>query len=165
MKKSRKLISLLVFVITMGVLISVCVIVDRILLKTDCSDPMAVNQAFAAALINNNAEQARSFTAPEQWDRIDAWISEHEVFDCSFSWNTSLDPDNNEIRVICAPGSSSWDKTSLVHCNYGLHSVCANGIYRFWISDIQMIKTEQGWQVTDWGEIGERIDGENTKCD
>lgn len=162
MKKNQKLTGLLL-VVVVGILVLVYVLVDQTSSKMNRYDATSVAFSFATALRENNAAGAKSLTDLEQWHRIEDWMFERKQFECVFSWRLSFDPDNNEVFLVCSPTFPS--PAQEITCGYGYMTVCANGRYRVSISELQMVETEQGWQVINWGKICESIDGDIIRCE
>jgi hypothetical protein len=161
MKKIQKITRLLLLIVVIGALVLAFILIDWKSSELDRDDATAVVFAFAAALRNNDVEGAKLLSDSGQWHRIENWMLEGEPFECIFSWSFSLDPDNNEAFLVCSPALSSSAKET--NCGYGYKTICTNGRYRFSITELQLIQTDQGWQVINWSKISESIDGEKIR--
>jgi hypothetical protein len=120
----------------------------ELIVKQSSGDGLSLLQVrgeFLESLMENDVRIAKALTVPEQWGRIDTWMVEHEAFNCPFS----LDIEN--MMMECVNG----------YCRYS----CGDEGYNIRIEDLRLQKTEEGWQVADWGEICEsRGWGKLPKC-
>jgi hypothetical protein len=108
----------------------------------------------------NDAEMAKSLTAPELWDGIDMWISEHDALQGPIF---SMDPDDNRVFEDCVP----WYHEGVIasRCNYSLSSAYKGRAYHFTAKRVVLWKTEEErYQVVAWDEICESWEGEQPKC-
>ncbi len=109
------------------------------------SHDFEVRGIFIESLVENDVRVAKSLTAPELWKRIDTWMVEHRAFNCPFS----LDFESEMMEF------------SGGHHRYS----CGDEGYEIQIEDLHFQQTEEGWQVTGWGEICESREwGKLTKC-
>jgi len=86
----------------------------------DRDDYDAVASAFISSLMENNARTAKALTRPEQWDRIDTWMAEHQAFRCPFSL------DLEDWALLFKDSYTVGDQTA--HFNY-YHYQCAGEGY------------------------------------
>jgi hypothetical protein len=116
--------------------------------RSDCDD---VLESFAESMRRNKMEAAKSFTSPEQWNRVAAWMAGREGIDCSFSLD-SFEPDHNQwwwVRSQCV------DHQDMVCGNFGFMCSYNQGIYYLSIENVVLQKSEEKCKVVKWDKICE----------
>jgi hypothetical protein len=140
----------------------VCVALGLLTILTGCADPetfekhdfSSVGFAFARALVNGDAEKARSLTSPELHPRLDNWLVRRPKFECPFSW----DFDDN---LLTGAGSGSEESGS---ADFSLWYYCGN--YSLTVDDIKLEFSGESWIIKDWSELCEWAGGGSDEvCD
>lgn len=118
---------------------------------------------FISAMKKNNGELAKSVVSPENFPRIDKWMSEHEVFVYSPIWIfTNSDP----FEYVIGGGSGSCVLKENV-CSWGESQeyYCYDKIlYRIEFDEIISKKFGSKWLIVDWSEITEVRHDPTTYC-
>jgi hypothetical protein len=137
--------------VILAIAAAVCVVSMHVN-RNACSE---VGVAFAWALMQDRIPRARSFSSPEQWDRIDAWVTQHDPFRICLSG--SLDPDETQALWTCDPRPYPDDSPEDWNCDYTFTCVSdsGNGTRGFAVDDIILQQTENGCRVSDWGGVRE----------
>lgn len=127
---------------------ALCTFVASLAGKTvDRNSAGQVAATFVKALTQNNVELARSLVALEQLPRIDEWMSQHTPYTCPVKF---LDLEGETMFVV---GIFLKDKNV---DNWGYVYVCAATGYRFELQNIDLKKTENGYQIIEWSEMCEK---------
>ncbi len=107
------------------------------------NDSGAVAEAFVKALVRNDAGLARSLVTPEQLPRLDEWLAQHTAFSCR------IDPFDIESEMTSGAGAYR-DKENID--NWGYTYTCSDTGYYFEMHSIDLLKANNGYQITDWSE-------------
>jgi hypothetical protein len=109
----------------------------------------------------NKMEVAKSFTSPEQWNRVAAWMDGREGIDCSLSLD-SFEPDHNQWWWGLAP---CVDQQDMMCSDFGFMCSHDGGIYHFSITNVVLQKDSERCMVVGWDKICEtRDEDEGTSC-
>lgn len=98
---------------------------------------------FGTALVENNAEVAKSHATAQLWERIDTWSLERTPFYCP----ASTDIDNHGITVEC---DLCGDQSEPLQC-CRFYYTC--GVYRLSVRDIVLREEQFGYRIVDWEAI------------
>jgi len=127
--------------ICFGVMLLGAVILKAI--QPDRHNARDVSSKFGIALVENNAEVAKSYTIATLWKRIDAWSLERTPFNCP----ASTDIDNYGITVEC---DFCGDQSEPLQC-CRFYYIC--GEYRLSVRDIVLKEEQFGYRIVDWEAI------------
>lgn len=112
------------------------------------NDAGAVASAFVKYMATNNAKAAKDTVSPEQWSKIDAWMSVHQALHCSSrEWETGAGGVGGYNEE-----SDTWTWQISYQC------VDNETLFCFSIDDIVLKRNEKGWQIVEWGAICEKRD-------
>jgi hypothetical protein len=109
-------------------------------------------ETFTLALMQNRVETAKLRTDSSEWPYIDAWLSTHEAVYCPTPRGFTEEP------TWWSVGSKKSDDGTEYHLPVlilALPCPTQETTYHLTIEDISMRQTEDGWLITEWGEITE----------
>ena len=130
--------------------ISVAALVVLMLLRVTLDDRGSALVDFALALVRNDTAAAKSIVVPGQWERINAWASDHEPFlESGISW----DPDDNEMFWGCE--SCYYEGSSASCCDFNYAYLHDGGMYQISISDVVLQEIDGNYRVVSWGRVCE----------
>ena len=108
-------------------------------------NPQLIADAFAKALMENDAETAKAFSSPDNWQRIDDWIRSHTPFKCpGLDWDSGASGGG-----FFTEGTRLWTEHVSISC------VDQGRIYCFELENIRIQLKDDEWQVQDWEVVCE----------
>jgi len=161
-RHAQKLHRLLGCIAVLLLPIAVCCGLSQLSRYVNQYDDSSVAEGFVDALRLNDARLAKALVIPEQYTRIDRWITEHTtVFACPFNWKF-WEKDFWEGEGGGGVGSQLLADTTVARWSYGYR--CYRAGYSFHVDDMTLKQIGGAWHVVDWGEICESLDGGSSTC-
>jgi hypothetical protein len=117
-------------------------------------DQIATLVNFAGAMRDNDAFRAKWHAAPEQWDRIDAWMSKHKGFSCSLL---------GDLRGDGWSGVGHFEVDAPYKYSFFQSGSCEG--HRVVLEDIFLERRGQDWIVVEIGTICATYYGIDQLCD
>lgn len=112
--------------------------------------------------MENRTDIARKIVHESQWSRLEQWEEEHKAVGCDRwvhfpdEWTSSSvgggvkGPDGQNLD-----DAPPWPLGSTASLGFALWWACSGGAYQMDL-DVELVWTEEGWQVADWGKVSER---------
>ncbi len=117
----------------------------------------SVASDFVRSLVGNDYNDAIALSAPGLHGDLGAWMAERDVFRCTTPW---WEFDHRMTQVFLESESDQTERTT-----YSGQYLCVtnNSVYIFRIGKIDLVETQEGWQVESFSNICEAHDYES--CD
>jgi hypothetical protein len=119
-------------------------------IRNERQDPGLAALGFAEYLRVNNFRRAKALLAPEQSERLESWMSEHEKVNCPFSL---------ESEGFGVGGASGPDRGLRENHSVYLKMPCpqkAREWYCLEVNNIVFERRDDGWEIVGWDSIREK---------
>lgn len=122
---------------------------EMIFLLLDKDDPRSVQNAFVLAMMTRRLDMAKSLVIPEQEQRVEDWIIDHEKAFCPVKFN----------RYGSGVGGQTGEKNyHMFSWSYRFSCLPNSHFQCLLVINLALEYSNEGWLVTDWADIGEGID-------